>query len=75
MNRGSIGQGEFIEFPEGILHGPAIKVDVEDSFFEIDLCDPPDVAVEDLFLVIVDVLKDFITRRIRPAKALELRKR
>jgi len=73
MNRGGLGLGEFIEFSKSILHHPAIKSDLDDPFVQIDLCDPPNVAVEDLFLVIVDVLENFIAGRIRPAKALELR--
>src|SRR5215510_15777676 len=73
MNGGGIGQGELIEFPKGILDSPAVKVDVDGAFFQIDLRDAPDVALEHFFLVVVDMLEDFITRRIRPAKALNLR--
>src|SRR5215813_10028136 len=73
MDRGRIRQRELIQFSEGILYTPAVKVDVEDAFFEINLGDAPDIAVEDLFLVVVDLLQHFVPGRIVPAKTLQLR--
>src|SRR5262245_12479308 len=72
MNRSGIGEREFIKFSKSILHRPAVKVDQDGAFLQIDLRDPPDVAVEHLFLVVVNVLQHFVARRIGPAKALEL---
>src|SRR5262249_24079743 len=73
MNRGRIGQRELIELSKPIVYPPAVKIDLDNSLFEIDLGDAPDIAVEDLFLIVIDLLQHFVPRRIAPAEALELR--
>ena len=75
MDRGRVGQRELIEFAKRIQHRATLNVDVHPPFFQVNVANASDVAVEHLFIIVVDLLEHFIARRIGPTKPLELRGR
>src|SRR5581483_9593663 len=72
MDRGRIGECELIEFTTGIRYRAALEIHVHYPFLQVNLGDASDIAVEHLFVVVVDLLEHFIARRIGPAKPLQL---
>src|SRR5262245_35096516 len=73
MDRGGIGQRELIEFTIGILDLASLKLHVHHALLWVNLPNAADVAIKDLFVIVIDMLEHFIARGIGPAKALELR--
>src|SRR5215510_10014678 len=74
MDRGGIGQRQLIEFTSGILDLAPLKLHLHHTLVQVNLSNAADVAIEDLFVIVIDVLEYFIARGIGPAKALELRR-
>src|SRR5262249_54614214 len=62
------GQGYLIQFSDVIADNAPVKVDLNLAGFDIDLGHPSNIPVEDVLLVIIDRLHDFISRGIGPPK-------
>ena len=46
VDRSRVGQGEFIEFANRIQHDASVKIDMHHTFFQVNLRDAPDIAIE-----------------------------
>src|SRR5260370_38438384 len=63
-----VGQGDFVQLAEFILHQPVVEPDREFLFDGIDPLDGADIPVEDFFLVVVLRLNDLIPHLEPPSK-------
>src|SRR3954463_567868 len=71
MDRGGVGRHEGIEFTEWVGHLPTVEGGDEHSFLFVNAHDGPEVAVEDIPVVVVDGFHHAITGRELPPKPLD----
>src|SRR6516225_9126168 len=66
-----VGQHQLIELTKTICDFPAVEVDVEFAFLEIDARHDAEIAVVDVLVVIVLDLHDLVARTESPAESLD----
>src|SRR5438094_625599 len=70
---GGIGERNLVQFPEFVLYRTPVKIHINHSLFYIDTGHPANIAVEDLFVVVVNSLDHLIAGGEDPAEAAETR--
>ena len=71
MDRGGIGQHQFLQLADIIENLPAFIIYRQFPFFHVNFTNGPDIAVKNFFIVIVADLHDLIMEPVLRAAAKE----
>jgi hypothetical protein len=71
VNGRGVGEVQLVQLVEVILHDPIVEPDMQFLLHVVDLGHAADVAVEHVFVVVVDHLHDLVAHAEGPAVALD----
>ena len=73
MDADGIGRLDLVQLVELVNRPAPVEIDRHLPLFRVDRRDPADIAVEDIFVIVVARLQDFVARAELGAEALDFR--